>query len=404
VHIGPHKTGSSYTQKMLHDEESYLRSHGFLLIRGWHSKGLANFAFTLKSQVNQTVAIVNPERRLIDVKAFREITALVDNTHSSIIMSSEEFDDLDFPAATLLRSILHKYDVTIVYFHRERTHLLRSNYFQRTRSKRTPCPIPFEEFLAEHRASRFSGIPGVELNHTLTVFTSVFGSDAMRVISYDGVMDQGLDLFDVFLQDVLGIQTPKYRSSPTINGSPSSESLDVKAFMCSHNVTSDESVPESMECSELRDLGMHFQRSEKAIFERLNLRLLYPPSSNMTFATVCRAVTPSAGTSEITNSSRLISIEPFLAFNQQGRKGRASIRGNPRGAIQRGHGNAIPRGISLEEEDGVYPTALRMREDNDSMWRIASMAQHTIRMQHRNMGKNTRGTNWNIGRRITPLG
>ena len=294
VHVGPHKTGSSYIQNMLILNAKLLESHGYKVLEKQNAKKLSKLAFALKGQANQSAAMYRPEKRVVDLYYLKSISDFIQEERKSIVISSEEMDDLDFAAAAELRSLLRDFHVTIVFFHRERTELLRSNYFQRTRYERR-CPPPFDVFVQENRAMNFSSIPGVELNHTLSVFATVFGSDSMRVISYDGVLQRRMDIFDVFLRDILRIDSTKnvLHVRTRVNESPSTEMLDLKSAKCSSlNLSllpSSEHDHFGMKCKEMRELGNYFQESDEKIFHSLNIKMLYP-TKNVTFAKVCHVV------------------------------------------------------------------------------------------------------------------
>ena len=291
VHIGPHKTGSTYIQRMCLQNAAALHELGFEVPWKNIPKKIAYFAFTLKSLSNQTLPM-HVTKQYVSMPNFKQVINTIQSTPLSVIISSEEFDDLGFTAAAKLRSILQDFDVTIVYFHRERTELLRSNYYQLTDSNLL-CET-FENFISQNQLSNFTSLPGVELTHTLFVFTSVFGRDAMRIISYDGVQQQGANIFEIFLKDAVGIDPIKagisWIAEPAHKSAPP-DIVERKVMKCLYKgITKDmiDEMQRHVNCSEMRELGIHFWNSEQAIFRNLGLEVLYyPPNPPSAFAEVC---------------------------------------------------------------------------------------------------------------------
>lgn len=202
VHIGPHKTASTHIQAELLSLHKELESVNYY----WPTrrdgapvavKGLASFAFALKG----TLKVADPAQQIATMSSFfQESLAL----NRSIILSSEEFDDLNKTQVMALQKHLQGFNVTIVFVYREFLGQLISRHFQSNRF----------EHSAVHFSKSFSGflfamlgnlLPSLNSLAILDTYAAVFGAENLRIIDLLGSKAAGQSLMHVLLCEVAGI-------------------------------------------------------------------------------------------------------------------------------------------------------------------------------------------------------
>lgn len=220
VHIGPRKTGSSYIQAKLCDEEEELaRANVIIPItpacrpKVCYPEHFSRLAYQLinegadahewhdTSKWRKRSATCNPLHDLV--------TALKAANGSDVIISSEIFDRLgDDSVATLADILLPHFDVHVIYVLRNKARHLLSFYTER--AKRMTPPLTFQEFYwlyasdTDVRAwpgAQQSVSEGLFLSHVVHTFGKHFGMDKFIIINFDAV---GNKLWDVFTEAILG--------------------------------------------------------------------------------------------------------------------------------------------------------------------------------------------------------
>jgi sulfotransferase family protein len=167
LHIGPHKTGSTYIQKYF----------------------FANRDQLLKLGLNYPSAGIGPQyghhqmiekiRRLNQNELDEYIVPFVGSAIN--LVSSENFDRLKLRDIKKLGRALANLDVRIIYYCRNYVDLLPSWWQERVKHKST---ISFYEFVLPHILKPFSSNivnPGVVLD----LYADVFGKSNITVIDYD---------------------------------------------------------------------------------------------------------------------------------------------------------------------------------------------------------------------------
>jgi len=200
VHVGPHKTGSSHLQGHIIANRRRFEELGWLVVGSRRLKEGAVFAYTLKhlygdkEETRRRGRLFN--RASFDVMAH---TIRTSASRRSLLLSSEEFDDMGEAAVAKLGQILAGYDVRVVAFHRERTHHLRSVWWERT--KHEVPPVPFDEWAPGFLADR-GGKPGwFDLRGLVTRYAAVFGAANVSLLSYDGLL-RGEGLFPAVVTEM----------------------------------------------------------------------------------------------------------------------------------------------------------------------------------------------------------
>ncbi len=193
LHIGPHKTGSTYLQNRL------LRNRDRLLSHGWNypEYGLRQFAH---HRLYHWLA--GNAHAAGDVSE----AGLVGLLESSprLILSSEDFVYLRPDRVQRLKALLPDTAVQVVYFIRSPVDLWPSHWQELVRHGR-------DDTLLEYLAT-FAGLTrvfepaGMNPIAHLTKYADAFGKDALKLICYDNVVQQGGDIFDLVWSQCLGLQ------------------------------------------------------------------------------------------------------------------------------------------------------------------------------------------------------
>jgi hypothetical protein len=297
LHIGGHKTGSTYLQSAFMINRALLRENGYRVL-GTSPKSGAILAFNLKKASKQHHGLFR-DAGFIDEEKYLDLATQLKTGQSSIIISSEEFDDFKPSSAQLLVPLLSTYSVTVVFFHRERSSLLRSFWSQF--SKERLCPLEFKTFLHRHTKANFTLIGGLEMKTVLHTFSSIFGVKSVRIISFDGVIRLKKNLLDVFVQDVLNLPIDglRYPDHQAENKSPSSFDFQLHSEICSfmHKnyrfiwdlgnddfATAKSLLQINCSLTTLTEIGSYFRKEDGELFREFGKPLYYyhyPPYHQM---------------------------------------------------------------------------------------------------------------------------
>jgi hypothetical protein len=166
--------------------------HISFIIKGDNTKDGAIVAFTIKLQANQEPGLF-PSFHYMQRNRFQTLSHTIRSQTSSIFLSSEEFDDFSLDAVAILHTLLSGYNVTIVFFHRERSNLFRSYWTEK--AKRQKCPNTIDHFFETQYQMNFKQMAGFEMIQTLRNFATYFGKENIKL-----VLISVSDLYFVFRQ------------------------------------------------------------------------------------------------------------------------------------------------------------------------------------------------------------
>jgi hypothetical protein len=192
LHVGPHKTGSTYLQNRLLKTRETLLSHGWT----YPEYGLRQFAqHRIYNWLQGNAAAAGD----VTDATFGE---MVSNA-PRLILSSEDFVYLTADRLRRLKSLLPDWDVQVVFFIRTPVDLWPSHWQELIRHGR-------DDTLLEYLAS-FSGWTKVfepaSMNPVaqLTKFADIFGKESLKLICYDNLVQDGGDIFEIFWTHILGL-------------------------------------------------------------------------------------------------------------------------------------------------------------------------------------------------------
>lgn len=183
LHIGPHKTGSTYLQKALYSNREGLEENGITYPIDPSSSHVAHHDLA----------------ELYQFKKHEESKALADRLigqcDGSLILSSENFDRLDLESVSKLKKDFEGYEVFVLFFSRNLGELLVSNWQESVKHGST---LAWGEYAFKHLLKPFQS-EVINKNKILDVYSDVFGMKALSIFDYGIYEDKDRDIFEDFL-------------------------------------------------------------------------------------------------------------------------------------------------------------------------------------------------------------
>lgn len=144
VHVGPHKTGTTFVQQVLRHNESALAADGFLLPGREYKDQRAAVKNLLKSR--QSPADIRPLPR-----RWRQLVAEVRSWPGrAVVISSEHLDEASSAAMRTLVESFAPARVHVVYTARDFTQVVPAMWQTMTRNGRS---VPWEDYIAQLRST-----------------------------------------------------------------------------------------------------------------------------------------------------------------------------------------------------------------------------------------------------------
>ena len=199
LHIGPHKAASSHIQESLFKIASLLGDHNYF----WpphsvNSKSVQNYARAIR---NDRVNAANHETELTVMRKFIDECRQLNR---SIILSTEEFDDLRPEHISVLRNDLRGFNVTVVFVYRELLSQLVSLHFEENRFEHDF--VQFSSSFSNYFFSIMDNMPrAIQPVQILSDFAAQFGGDHILAIDLVGTIAARKDIAHVVLCEILGV-------------------------------------------------------------------------------------------------------------------------------------------------------------------------------------------------------
>jgi hypothetical protein len=205
IHIGPHKTGTTYLQHAFSQLRSELAARGVLYPDTWGN--------------------MHGHHRLVEAVASgsgASLRAAFDQLSRSgadtILLSSETFAYSSDSEVAQLRALLAGDPATVVFYCRRWSELIPSHWREAVKhGSLTTLPEFTLSCLGDPVASEV-----VNFEHVLSRYASAFGPGALRVVSYNSILEAGMDLLTHFCRHFLNWPNP-----PPTNLGRVNESLDM---------------------------------------------------------------------------------------------------------------------------------------------------------------------------------
>ncbi|QDG36257.1 hypothetical protein FJN13_16215 [Alteromonas mediterranea] len=191
IHIGPHKTGSTYIQKNLSENRNELN----------------------KSGITYPERLIGPQwghHKLVERIRARDSNDIIDlfaKAEEHVFLSSENFEDLAEDDIEFFKSLLADYSVEIIFFKRSYSKLLVSAWQESVKQGESGN---WSEFLLTHTLKPFRS---QILNSSSVIEKWEKIADKVHVFDYDAILHQGLDIVKAMCDKVLGVNIPVTPSS-----------------------------------------------------------------------------------------------------------------------------------------------------------------------------------------------
>lgn len=210
IHIGPHKTGTSYIQKECAQRRNELRECGIYYPKDWNT-----FLDGHTGLFHQLVQ----EHYDFFGKNFSIFLEGVKNTDKIVLFSNENLEELPIEAVKVLAKYFSPGKTSIVYYVRRWTDLLRSNWQEKIKHGDI---MQFPGFMFGQFIHALDS-PIVNYNLVLGKYADVFGPEHILVRCYDNIVQTGGNVFD----DIISLAL---RAPPPISGRPYLENPSFQPF------------------------------------------------------------------------------------------------------------------------------------------------------------------------------
>ncbi|WP_434637400.1 hypothetical protein MLC35_01055 [Sulfurimonas sp. NW7] len=190
LHIGPHKTGSTYLQKMLYENRDKITAQGV----GYADickDGLIAHHQLAEKLINKDFDSANNILQKIFIKSTEDIT----------IISSENFDMLSIEAIEFLANTLCMNDtveVKVIFFKRKFDDLIISNWQESIKHGNTQSCY---HYLLNHISAPYSSSV-LNITGVLEKYSKYFGKENLIIIDYNQAKEERKDIIDIFFQSI----------------------------------------------------------------------------------------------------------------------------------------------------------------------------------------------------------
>lgn len=208
VHLGPHKTGTTYLQQNFTHARAALRELGVYFPEFWGPGAHYELIKLLQA------------RSPILEEQFRQLHA---GPHHTVLLSAEGLANLPIEAVEYWSHLLRDAEVQFVFYVRSWSDLLPSIWRELIKegwSARLP------EFLLP-RLLRPEQVYAVNFALPLGHFEQIFGGDTLRFVSYDQLLAAKLDLYVHFMSTFLNLTNLPPDESDRVNASLSDADNEV---------------------------------------------------------------------------------------------------------------------------------------------------------------------------------
>ena len=189
IHIGPHKTGSTYLQLSFRGLRQKLAARGVLFPDFWE------LAPGNPSQLPLTQQLRAGDMDKLAPR-FAELRA---SGAQQILLSSEDLSNAEAPMLERLRELLQGDPVQFVFYARRWSELLPSSWQEHIKQgHRQTLPEFMLRHMTEAQTSRI-----VNFEVKLAEFAAAFGPDSLRLVAYSELRDRKIDMFRHFAKNFL---------------------------------------------------------------------------------------------------------------------------------------------------------------------------------------------------------
>ena len=194
IHIGPHKTGTTYIQKCLVNNREKLLDAGV-----FYPEIGQEFLY---GHHNIVKSIVHKEDSSID-----RLIESVPIGIKHVLLSSENFDNVSVDSIEYMASRFYGFNVRVIYYKRDAEPLLFSNWQENIKHGGVSS---WSEYIISHLTYPYRSMI-INPNLVLDKYAGVFGVESIQIIDYEKIMQQGKDIAVALLKQInadVGIDLP----------------------------------------------------------------------------------------------------------------------------------------------------------------------------------------------------
>ena len=184
IHIGPHKTGSTYIQKNLFAQSDSLRKHGVLYPESLIGPQWGHHKLVEKIK----------QRNADKIAEFFEID------EERVLLSRENFEALTKDDISFLSKFTEKFTIEVIFFKRAYSKLLVSAWQESVKQGESKT---WSEFFLNHALKPFQS---KILNSSSVLDNWSMLSKHIHVFDYDAMLSEGLDIAKTMCSKVLNIE------------------------------------------------------------------------------------------------------------------------------------------------------------------------------------------------------
>jgi hypothetical protein len=193
IHIGPHKTGSTYLQAAFEALRPQLMERGIWSAEQWQGEerlGHHRLVRRLRAEADDGLA--------------EEFASLNASSHQTILLSAEDLADLGSEHIARFKSCLGESPARVVFYCRRWSELLSSGWKETIKHGHT---ITFPEFLSGQLANP-AGSNVINYGQTLGRYAEHFGMANISLVPYSNIVDNHGDIFAHFCENFLAWKNP----------------------------------------------------------------------------------------------------------------------------------------------------------------------------------------------------
>jgi hypothetical protein len=170
IHVGPHKTATTYLQLRFDAARERLHRQGVAYPAEWSSA---------ESEPSHRKLVMGLREERVDQLRF-QFDSVEQNNPEYVLISAEGINNLERRSLELLRTLLRSNPVTIIFYCRRWSELLPSLWQEKIKHGYDET---FPEFFAINVSDPFESVM-MNFAQRLKVYTDIFGRENVRLVSY----------------------------------------------------------------------------------------------------------------------------------------------------------------------------------------------------------------------------
>jgi hypothetical protein len=209
IHLGPHKTGTTYLQASFVRLRRQLRERGTHYPDWWGGLAHGNLLRRLLSPPDSKLESQFAELRASDAER--------------TLISIEGLVGLPEKSVAYLRDLVDDSDVILVFYTRSWADVLSSIWREIIKEGAT---VTLPEFLYRRVMDPWTDL-SINFDLGLRLYEKYFGSNSLHLVSYDQMIAEGCDLFSHFASSFLGWDEPPALHLGRVNASLSAHDTEI---------------------------------------------------------------------------------------------------------------------------------------------------------------------------------